>query len=103
MCSTLDRFLGFCGPMPESGKLALLSVVAAAFIAMALAARGCRGARPHSFLAGRAAEAAHQPLDLVARDSEPPLVGAAQHQAHAVGAAAIPGIRADIDVGVAGL
>lgn len=39
MCSTLDRFLGFCGPMPESGKLALLSVVIAAFIAIALAAR----------------------------------------------------------------
>jgi hypothetical protein len=39
MCSTLDRFLGFCGYMPASTKLALVSVVVAAFIAMALTAR----------------------------------------------------------------
>ena len=40
MCSTLDRFLGFCGYMTPSDKLALLSVAVAAFIAMALTARG---------------------------------------------------------------
>lgn len=36
MCSTLDRFLGYCGYMPPQTKLALLSIVVAAFIAMAL-------------------------------------------------------------------
>ncbi len=36
MCSTLDRFLGVCGYMPLSTKLALVSVLVAAFIAMAL-------------------------------------------------------------------
>jgi hypothetical protein len=39
MCSTIDRFLGYCGYMPPSTKLSLLSVVVAAFLAMALAAR----------------------------------------------------------------
>jgi hypothetical protein len=39
MCSTLDRLLGSWGYMPPSTKLALLSVVVAAFLAMALAAR----------------------------------------------------------------
>ena len=39
MCSTLDRFLGYCGYMPPSTKLALVSVVIAAFIAMAWTAR----------------------------------------------------------------
>ncbi|HLJ20349.1 MAG TPA: hypothetical protein VKU84_09135 [Stellaceae bacterium] len=39
MCSTLDRFLGYCGYMPPGTKLALVSVVVAAFIAMALTAR----------------------------------------------------------------
>ena len=39
MCYTLDRFLGYCGYMPPTTKLALLSVVVAAFLAMTLAAR----------------------------------------------------------------
>jgi hypothetical protein len=39
MCSTFDRFLGYCGYMPPTTKLALVSVVVAAFIAMALTAR----------------------------------------------------------------
>ncbi len=39
MCSTLDRLLGYCGYMPASTKLALLSIVVAAFIAMALTAK----------------------------------------------------------------
>ncbi len=39
MCSTLDRFLGYCGYMPPETKLALISVVVAAFIAMALTAK----------------------------------------------------------------
>ena len=39
MCSTIDRFLGYCGYMPPTTKLALFSVVIAAFLAMALAAR----------------------------------------------------------------
>jgi hypothetical protein len=39
MCYTLDRFLGYCGYMPPSTKMALLSVVVAAFIAMALTAK----------------------------------------------------------------
>ncbi len=37
MCSTLDRFFGYCGYMPPTTKLALLSVVVAAFLAMVLA------------------------------------------------------------------
>src|SRR5205085_3217425 len=56
-----------------------------------------------SFLAGRAAEAAHQAGDGFAREPEPPLIGAAQHQAHAIGAAAVPRVRADIDIGIARL
>ena len=39
MCYTLDRFFGFCGTMTPSTKLALLSVVVAAFIAMTLTAK----------------------------------------------------------------
>ena len=39
MCSTIDRLLGYCGYMSSSTKLELLSVVVAAFLAMALAAR----------------------------------------------------------------
>ena len=39
MCSTIDRFLGYCGYMSPSTKLELLSVAVAAFLAMALAAR----------------------------------------------------------------
>ena len=39
MCSTLDRFLGYCGYMPPTTKLALVSVVVAAFLAMAMATR----------------------------------------------------------------
>lgn len=39
MCSTLDRFLGYCGSMPPTTKLSLLSAVVAAFLAMALTAR----------------------------------------------------------------
>jgi|GEM_PF-2613278 hypothetical protein len=39
MCSTIDRFLGYCGYMPTTTKLTVLSVVIAAFLAMALTAR----------------------------------------------------------------
>jgi hypothetical protein len=36
MCSTLDRFLGYCGYMPPQTKLALVSALVAVFIAMAV-------------------------------------------------------------------
>ena len=39
MCSTVDRFLGYCGYMSSTTKLELLTVVIAAFLAVALAAR----------------------------------------------------------------
>ena len=39
MCSTVDLFLGYCGYLSSTSKFELLSVVVAAFIAMALAAR----------------------------------------------------------------
>jgi hypothetical protein len=39
MCSTIDRFLGYCGYMSASTKLELLSVVVAALLGVALAAR----------------------------------------------------------------
>ncbi len=39
MCSTIDRFLGYCGYMTPTTKFALLSVVVAAFLAVTLAAR----------------------------------------------------------------
>jgi hypothetical protein len=39
MCSTLERFLGQCGYMQPTTKFAIVSMIAAAFLAMALAAR----------------------------------------------------------------
>ena len=39
MCSTIDSFLGFCGYMPLTTKLSVLSVVVAAFLAITLTAR----------------------------------------------------------------
>jgi hypothetical protein len=39
MCSTLDRFFGYCGYMPPTTKLAFFSIVIAACLAISLAAR----------------------------------------------------------------
>jgi hypothetical protein len=39
MCSTLDTFLGYCGSMPSTTKLSVISLAVAAFLALALAAR----------------------------------------------------------------
>jgi len=39
MCSTIDRFLGYCGSMPPTTKLSLISIVIAALLSIALAAR----------------------------------------------------------------
>lgn len=39
MCSTIDRFIGYCGYTPPTTKLALLSLVVAALLAISLTAR----------------------------------------------------------------
>ncbi|HUN47467.1 MAG TPA: hypothetical protein VMU85_13145 [Stellaceae bacterium] len=39
MCSTIDRFLGYCGYMPPATKFAVVSVIVAACLAVALTAR----------------------------------------------------------------
>ncbi len=40
MCSTIDRFLGYCGYMPPSSRFAIYAVVIAALLAISLRVRG---------------------------------------------------------------
>ena len=39
MCSSIDRFLGYCGYMSPATKFAILSAIVAACLAVALTAR----------------------------------------------------------------